>query len=172
MKTVLLVEDDPSIRAPLSMYLERSGYVAKGISNGLEVMPFLKTNAADLIILDINLPGKDGLTLCREIRAAFSIPIIMLSARGGEEDKVSALEWGADDYVPKPFSPRELIARIGSVLKRATSKPAVAEKAGKSDITLGSLKLEGRNYRLTLDGTEIRLTKTEFLLLHRLASDA
>ncbi len=173
MKTVLVVEDDASIRTPLSMYLERSGYRPYGIGNGLEVLPFLRKEGADLVVLDINLPGKDGLSLCREIRAEFPVPVIMLSARSGEEDKVRAFEYGADDYVSKPFSPRELVARIGTVLKRSESKDRpVPENDPLPDLAVGRLFLEGANFQAAIDGAEIRLTKTEFLLLHRLASQA
>jgi DNA-binding response OmpR family regulator len=172
MKTVLLVEDDLAIRTPLSMYLENAGYRTVGISNGLEVLPFLRTNGADLAILDINLPGKDGLTLCREIRSEFQLPIIMLSARGSEEDKLAAFGSGADDYVPKPFSPRELVARVATVLKRAAPKLPASETASLADVSVGPLRLEGDNYRAFVGDAEVKLTKTEFLLLHRLASDA
>ncbi|MDQ1344214.1 MAG: two-component system, OmpR family, response regulator BaeR [Patescibacteria group bacterium] len=172
MKTVLLVEDDLAIRTPLSMYLENAGYRTVGIGNGLEALPFLRTNGADLAILDINLPGKDGLTLCREIRSEFPLPIIMLSARGSEEDKLTAFGSGADDYVPKPFSPRELVARVATVLKRAAPKPSAAESAALTDVSVGPLRLEGANYRAFVGDAEAKLTKTEFLLLHRLARDA
>lgn len=172
MKTVLLVEDDLAIRTPLSMYLENAGYRTVGIGNGLEALPFLRTNGADLAILDINLPGKDGLTLCREIRSEFPLPIIMLSARGSEEDKLTAFGSGADDYVPKPFSPRELVARVATVLKRAAPKPSAAESTSLTDVSVGPLRLEGANYRAFVSDAEAKLTKTEFLLLHRLARDA
>ena len=90
MQTVLLVEDDLAIRTPLSMYLENAGYEVVGIGNGLEVMPYLRAHGADLAILDINLPGRDGLSLCRDVRAEYSIPVIMLTARNSEEDKLTA----------------------------------------------------------------------------------
>lgn len=174
MKTVLIVEDDSAIRTPLSMYLERSGYRACGVANGLEVLPFLRNGGADIVILDINLPGKDGLSVCRELRSEFRTPVIMLSARSGEEDKVRAFEYGADDYVSKPFSPRELVARIGTVLKRSeTAAPALpAEPETLADLRVGPVFLEGANFRAAAAGDDLRLTKTEFLLLHRLASQA
>lgn len=172
MQTVLLVEDDLAIRTPLSMYLEKAGYSVVGIGNGLEVLPYLRSKGADLAILDINLPGRDGLSLCRDVRAEFPIPVIMLTARNSEEDKLTAFDAGADDYVPKPFSPRELVARVGTVLKRAAPKAAAHEHAVLVDVTVGTLVLEGSNYRALVDGVEAKLTKTEFLLLHRLARDA
>lgn len=176
MKTVLLVEDDLAIRTPLSMYLESAGYSVVGIGNGLDVMPHLRANGADLAILDINLPGRDGLLLCRDIRAEYQIPVIMLTARNSEEDKLTAFAAGADDYVPKPFSPRELVARVGTVLKRAEPKappvPVVVEPTVLADVEVGILRLEGDNYRAYVSGTEAKLTKTEFLLIHHLARNA
>lgn len=176
MQTVLLVEDDLAIRTPLSMYLENAGYEVVGIGNGLEVMPYLRTHGADLAILDINLPGRDGLSLCRDVRAEYPIPVIMLTARNSEEDKLTAFGAGADDYVPKPFSPRELVARVGTVLKRAAPRPAVVpaapESASLADVEVGVLRLEGDNYRAYVSNVEAKLTKTEFLLLHHLARNA
>ncbi len=174
MQTVLLVEDDLAIRTPLSMYLENSGYAVVGIGNGLEAMPYLRTHGADLAILDINLPGMDGLSLCREIREEFPLPVIMLTARNSEEDKLTAFEAGADDYVPKPFSPRELVARVGTVLKRSAPRApsASGESAALADVETGVLRLEGDNYRAFVSGVEAKLTKTEFLLLHHLARHA
>lgn len=174
MQTVLLVEDDLAIRTPLSMYLENSGYAVVGIGNGLEAMPYLRTHGADLAILDINLPGMDGLSLCREIREEFPLPVIMLTARNSEEDKLTAFEAGADDYVPKPFSPRELVARVGTVLKRSAPRTpsASSESVTLADVETGVLRLEGDNYRAFVSGVEAKLTKTEFLLLHHLARHA
>lgn len=172
MQIVLLVEDDLAIRTPLSMYLENAGYRVIGIGNGLEVMGALRREAINLIILDINLPGKDGLSLCREIRSEFPIPVIMLTARNSEEDKLTAFEAGADDYVPKPFSPRELVARISTVLKRATPKIGDTESQAMVDITIGPLRLEGDNYRAFVSENEVKLTKTEFFLIHHLARHA
>lgn len=176
MQTVLLVEDDLAIRTPLSMYLENAGYEVVGIGNGLEVMPYLRAHGADLAILDINLPGRDGLSLCRDVRAEYSIPVIMLTARNSEEDKLTAFSAGADDYVPKPFSPRELVARVATVLKRAAPRPPVpaasVESASLADVETGVLRLEGDNYRAYVSGVEAKLTKTEFLFLHHLARNA
>lgn len=174
MQTVLLVEDDLAIRTPLSMYLENSGYAVVGIGNGLEAMPYLRTHGADLAILDINLPGMDGLSLCREIREEFPLPVIMLTARNSEEDKLTAFEAGADDYVPKPFSPRELVARVGTVLKRSAPRApsASSESVTLANVETSVLRLEGDNYRAFVSGVEAKLTKTEFLLLHHLARHA
>lgn len=174
MQTVLLVEDDLAIRTPLSMYLENSGYAVVGIGNGLEAMPYLRTHGADLAILDINLPGMDGLSLCREIREEFPLPVIMLTARNSEEDKLTAFEAGADDYVPKPFSPRELVARVGTVLKRSAPRTpsASSESVTLANVETSVLRLEGDNYRAFVSGVEAKLTKTEFLLLHHLARHA
>lgn len=173
MKTVMLVEDDLAIRTPLSMYLESAGYRTVTIGNGLEVLPFLREQAVDIVILDINLPGRDGLSLCADIREILSVPIIMLSARGSEEDRLTAFGSGADDFVPKPFSPRELVARIATVLKRSEpATPIVREDSPSRDVRVGSLLLDSPNYRAFSGGEELKLTKTEFLLLQRLAASA
>jgi two-component system response regulator BaeR len=172
MQTVLLVEDDLAIRTPLSMYLENAGYRVIGIGNGLEALPILRSETVDMAILDINLPGKDGLSICREIRTEWSVPVIMLTARNSEEDKLTAFDAGADDYVPKPFSPRELVARVTTVLKRSTPKPENSEAKAMADIEIGPLRLEGDNYRAFVLENEIKLTKTEFLLLHHLSRHA
>ena len=173
MKTVMLVEDDLAIRTPLSMYLESAGYRTVTIGNGLEVLPFLREQTVDIVILDINLPGRDGLSLCADIREILSVPIIMLSARGSEEDRLTAFGSGADDFVPKPFSPRELVARIATVLKRSEpATPIVREDSPSRDVRVGSLLLDSPNYRAFSGGEELKLTKTEFLLLQRLAASA
>lgn len=172
MQTVLLVEDDLAIRTPLSMYLENAGYRVIGIGNGLEVLSAFRSNPPDLVILDINLPGKDGLSLCEELREESDVPVIMLTARNSEEDKLTAFGAGADDYVPKPFSPRELVARVTTVLKRSARKSSDFESETMADIEIGPIRLEGDNYRAFVSGRETKLTKTEFLLLHHLARHA
>lgn len=173
MSTILLVEDDTSIQTSLGLYLSNSGYSVLSAMNGLDVMPLLRTEKVDLIILDINLPGQDGKSLCREIRKDFSIPIIMLSARDAEEDKIETLESGADDYVSKPFSPRELLARVSAIFGRAKrtedqSKQATDWAEQNGMLAIGDIRIDTRNYHVVIGGEEIRLTKTEFMLLEHL----
>jgi two-component system OmpR family response regulator len=120
---ILVVDDDTEIRNLLCDYLRKSGYRASAVADGRAMAAALARAKFDLIVLDVMLPGEDGLTLCRKLRAEGDAPVIMLTARGEETDRVVGLEMGADDYLPKPFSPRELLARIKSVLRRYRSLP-------------------------------------------------
>jgi two-component system, OmpR family, response regulator len=120
---VLIVDDDAETRALLSEYLQRNGYRVSAVADGRSMWAMLDGKRADIIVLDLMLPGDDGLTLCRNLRARLSVPIIMLTARGDETDRIVGLEMGADDYLAKPFNPRELLARIKSVLRRSRSLP-------------------------------------------------
>ncbi len=163
MHTILLIEDDEGIITPLSMYLEQSGFQLVICRNGNEALESFRKTKPVVIILDINLPGKNGIEVCREIRAINSTPIIVLSARESEDDKVTLLELWADDYVSKPFSPRELVARIHAVIKRSEVKKE--QKAGGKGITFGNILLDNKTHIATLNGVELKLTKTEFALL-------
>ena len=120
---ILVVDDDTEIRSLLGDYLRRNGYRATAVADGKAMSTALSRGKVDLIVLDLMLPGEDGLSLCRSLRAKSDTPVIMLTARGDETDRIVGLEMGADDYLAKPFSPRELIARIKSVLRRARSLP-------------------------------------------------
>ena len=122
MNQLLLIEDDEGIVTPLTMYLEQSGFEVRVCKNGSDALSIFREYKPNLIVLDINLPGKNGIEVCREIRSISVVPIIILSARESEDDKVSLLELGADDYVSKPFSPRELVARIHALLKRSEGR--------------------------------------------------
>ncbi len=163
MNQLLLIEDDEGIIIPLTMYLEQSQFEVKICKNGTDALSVFKSEKPNLIILDINLPGKNGIEVCREIRSISAIPIIVLSARESEDDKVSLLELGADDYVSKPFSPRELVARIHALLKR--SEVRKEQKTNGKSIHLGNISLDGKAHVATVDGVEMKLTKTEFALL-------
>lgn len=121
---LLVVDDDPGLRELLADYLGRDGFRVSGVADGRGLWAALERDPVDLVILDLMLPGDDGLTLCRMLRARSAIPIIMLTARGDDTDRIVGLEMGADDYLPKPFNPRELLARIKSILRRARSLPA------------------------------------------------
>jgi DNA-binding response OmpR family regulator len=159
-KTVFLVEDDASIVHSLGRYLETSGYRIMATGRGDEAVRSYREHRPDLLVLDINLPGKNGFDICAEIRAESNVPIIILSARDDENDKVRALEQGADDYIEKPFSPRELLARIQAVLKRAVPRTEPLDTPADS-----GLVLDPDNFAITLRGEPIRTTKTEFQLL-------
>lgn len=165
MKKILLVEDDSGIVGPLSLYLKESGFSIVVASDGEEAMQIFReeNNTLELVVLDLNLPKKDGFAVCEEIRTLSNIPIIVLSARSGEDDKVRALGLGADDYVGKPFSPRELMARIGTILKRMERWENKKDKSG--ILSFGSLKLDIGAYLLAIGTQEIKVTKTEFLIL-------
>lgn len=163
MEKILLVEDDHGIIDPLSLYLKQANCEVQVAENGSDALVIFGAYHPDLIILDLNLPVLDGFSVCERIRETSNTPIIILSARDGEEDKIRALEIGADDYMSKPFSPRELVARIQAVLKRF--KPRDKAKNHDELLEVGHIVLDRENYRLEIDGKEIKTTKTEFLLL-------
>jgi DNA-binding response OmpR family regulator len=145
------------------MYLEQSSFSVIVCHDGNNALDIFRQEKPSVVILDINLPGKNGIEICREIRTTSSTPIIVLSARESEDDKVTLLELGADDYVSKPFSSRELIARIQAVMKRSEMKKET--KGSGKNITLGSISLDTKAHIATLAGEELKLTKTEFSLL-------
>lgn len=163
---ILIVDDDAEIRGLLGEYLQKQGYRATAVADGKGLRAAMEKSRPDVIILDLMLPGEDGLALCRDLRARSEIPIIMLTARGDETDRIVGLELGADDYVAKPFSPRELLARIKSVLRRARSLPdnLKPEEAGSYRFAGWTLDVATRN--LTgADGVVVPLGGTEFRLL-------
>ncbi len=165
MTHVLLIEDDEWIVKSLSLYLAQSEIKISVAHDGQEAIELFKIigSELDLIILDLNLPKKDGFAVCEEIRETSNTPIIVLSARDGEDDKVRALELGADDYISKPFSPRELMARIRTILKRL-GKQTVWDKK-EPTLTFDTLHLDLEEYVLKISGESIKITKTEFLIL-------
>ncbi len=160
---VLLVEDDPSIAEPLAAGLRREGFAVEHVGTGGEA---LAAPIPDLVLLDLRLPDIDGFTVCRELRARSDVPIIVVSARGEEVDRVVGLELGADDYVVKPFGLRELIARIRAVTRRARDG-----HGGDDEIVAGRLRVDLRAHRVLVDGREVQLTSKEFDLLAALARD-
>jgi DNA-binding response OmpR family regulator len=166
MATVLVVDDEPIVRDVVVRYLQRDGFDTLEAGDGDAARSIIESGAADLVVLDVMLPGADGLTLCRWIRAGSDLPVIMLTARGEAADRIVGLEIGADDYVTKPFSPRELAIRVRNVLKRAETTPPAAET-----LFFDGLTLDGRTREVTLDGEPVRLTGKEFDLLHFLASN-
>lgn len=168
---ILLVEDDSGIITPLKLYLEWANFQVSVCMDGSLAYDTFKNEKPQLVILDLNLPWKNGVDICREIRANSKTPIIILSARESEDDKVTLLEIGADDYVAKPFSPRELVARIHAVIKRTESLQPKEPKNSKI-ITYNGLTLDSKNHICTLDESEIKLTKTEFSILEYLLKNA
>ncbi len=163
---LLVVDDDTELRNLLGDYLRKNGYRVSLAANGLEMQSFLAEQAIDLIVLDLMLPGDDGLVLCRNLRAHSNIPVIMLTARGDETDRIVGLEMGADDYMPKPFNPRELLARIKSVLRRVQASPDTPEPINSRHLYFAHWQLDtvSRNL-LTKDGLVVALSGAEYRLL-------
>jgi two-component system, OmpR family, response regulator ResD len=164
VQTVLIVDDEPIVREVVVRYLRRDGYRTLEAAEGEEACKLAESERPDLIVLDLMLPGLDGLSVCRRLRSFSQVPVIMLTARGEEADRIVGLEVGADDYVTKPFSPRELAARVRTVLRRTTlAQPE--QRLQFSDVTIDALSRE-----VTKGGREVRLTAKEFDLLCFLAS--
>ncbi|MCW5658517.1 MAG: response regulator [Burkholderiaceae bacterium] len=167
---VLIVDDDPSIRAMLREYLQGHGYVVAEAGGGAQMRQRIETELPDVVLLDIRLPGEDGLTLAKFLREHYDVGIIMVTASGDVIDRVVGLEVGADDYLPKPFDPRELLARLKSVLRRIQAKPAadvpVAAAASPSRPRFGRCELDVDSRRLfEAGGAEVAMTAMEFDLL-------
>lgn len=163
---LLVVDDDREIRRLLEEYLEQSGYRVTAVADGKAMRRALESHRIDLAILDLMLPGEDGLSLCRELRARSNLPVLMLTARGSEVDRIVGLEMGADDYLAKPFNPRELLARIKSILRRAKSLPPnlEADEIAAYRFAGWTLDLATRN-AVAPDGLVVPLSGAEFRLL-------
>jgi two-component system alkaline phosphatase synthesis response regulator PhoP len=166
MQTVLVVDDEPKIARLARDYLEHAGFTVLTAGDGPSAVQATKTRRPDIVVLDLGLPGFDGLEAMRQIRASGSTPIVVLTARDTELDKLLGLELGADDYVTKPFSPRELVARIKAVLRRGERSSATKDR-----IEVGDLSLDVARLRVTAGGRPIDLTATEFSLLATMARD-
>ena len=165
---LLLVEDDRAIAESLLSRLQADGHVVAHVATGAEA---LAASGYDLVLLDLGLPDIDGRDVCRQLRQRGAVPIIMLTARGDEFDRVLGLELGADDYVTKPFSRRELSARIRAVGRRAQPQPAGDGSDGGDVLAVGALEIDRRSRRVHLDGLELTLTAKEFDVLAYLAAD-
>jgi DNA-binding response OmpR family regulator len=165
MDTVLVVDDEPIVRDVVVRYLRREGYQTLEAGDGLRAQELLRAREPSLVVLDLMLPGLDGLQLCQWIRSRSELPVIMLTARAEEADRIVGLELGADDYVTKPFSPRELAARVRSVLRRSRLAVGSTER-----IVQGDLELDSASREVTKAGRKLRLTAKEFDLLWFLAS--
>ena len=162
---VLVVDDEPTIREVVVSYLEREGFSTLEAADGNRARELLESDPPDLVVLDVMLPGTDGLELCRWIRSRSRLPVIMLTARGEESDRIVGLELGADDYVTKPFSPRELAARVRTVLRRAEPDSASEER-----LSYDGLVIDSGTREVTREEEPLRLTAREFDLLWFLAS--
>lgn len=165
VKRVLVVDDDPTVSEVVAGYLDRAGFAVDVAADGPSAVARAGSRPPDLVVLDLMLPGMDGLEVCRRIRAAGPLPVIMLTARGDEEDRILGLEVGADDYVTKPFSPRELVLRVESVLRRAGAATAVRGEPAQPWLRAGPLALDPTGRRATRHGVELNLTIREFDLL-------
>jgi DNA-binding response OmpR family regulator len=167
VQTILVIDDDASLRALLEEYLQGRGFAVAGASDGPTGLARLRAGGVDLVVLDVMLPGMDGFEVCRAIRADSRIPVIMLTARGEDTDRIVGLELGADDYLPKPFNPRELVARVRAVLRRG-------QPASDDDVALqaAGIRLDPARREVTADGAPVDLTTTEFEILRTLLASA
>jgi len=161
---ILIVEDQPKLAQLLKEYLTQADYETHCIDNGTSVAPWVKDNSPALILLDIMLPGKDGMAVCQEIRTFSQVPIIMVTARVEEIDRLLGLELGADDYICKPFSPREVVARVKAVLRRSNN---LSDNGQDNDI----FHIDQEKYEATYHGKALNLTVVEFRLLNKLLSN-
>jgi DNA-binding response OmpR family regulator len=165
MTTVLVVDDEPIVRDVVVRYLQRDGFETLEAADGDTARKLIETGSPHLVVLDVMLPGIDGLALCRWIRSRGELPVIMLTARGEEADRIVGLELGADDYVTKPFSPRELAVRVRTVLRRTAHASLPDER-----LDFGRLAIDARSREVTVGGERLRLTAKEFDLLFFLAT--
>jgi two-component system, OmpR family, response regulator len=163
---ILVVDDDGQVRQLIGRFLRDTGYRVSGARDGREMRETLASTKIDLIILDLMLPGVSGLDLCRELRASSSVPIIMLTAKGEDTDRIVGLELGADDYIPKPFNPRELLARVRAVLRRAAAKPDPNQPIGGRLISFAGYTLDTQRREVASpEGVAIDLSGGEYDLL-------
>jgi two-component system OmpR family response regulator len=170
---LLVVDDDREIRKLLMEYLEQAGYRVSAVADGKAMRRMLDAHRVDLVILDLMLPGEDGLALCRDLRARSNLPVLMLTARGTEVDRIVGLEMGADDYLAKPFNPRELLARIKSILRRAQSLPPNLEAEDIAAFRFADWTLDvGARHLVAPDGLVVPLSGAEYRLLRVLLEHA
>ncbi|MBN2564525.1 MAG: response regulator transcription factor [Candidatus Eisenbacteria bacterium] len=164
-RRVLVVDDEEAVRELIELYLRKEGFEVLHAQDGKEALRLNGEQHPDLVILDLMLPGLDGWEVCRQIRSTSKVPILMLTARAEEVDRIVGLELGADDYVVKPFSPRELVARVKAILRRGTSAAEESEF-----LTFPGLRIDRVQHRVQVDDEDVHLTPTEFRLLWCLAS--
>ena len=162
---ILVVDDEPKLRELVKAYLSKEGYAVEAVEDGITADKYLAENEVDLVILDLMLPGEDGLSIGRRLSQQKNLPIIILSARGEELDRIIGLEMGADDYLSKPFNPRELLARVRSVLRRCVSSDQATSTELNASMSFGPFKLDVEKHQLSKDQQDIPLTTGEFTLL-------
>ncbi len=162
---VLVVDDDPNVADVLTVYLEREGFAVTSVADGQAALDAALTDPPDVVLLDVMLPGIDGLEVCRRLRATSPVPVIMLTARGEETDRIIGLELGADDYVAKPFSPKEVTARVKAVLRRASGPLSGAVPGTPASLRDGDLDVDVVGRETRIDGDLVGLTAREFELL-------
>nr|WP_221297938.1 response regulator transcription factor [Rummeliibacillus stabekisii] len=168
--SILIVDDEERIRRLIRMYLEREGYIVEEAENGEEAVEKALTNDYRCILLDIMMPKKDGLEACEEIREKKSTPIILLTAKGEEANRVQGFETGADDYIVKPFSPREVVLRVKAILRRSAAfSPVTVTSVSKDLVVFPHLTIDNDAHRVSADGVEVNLTPKEYELLYYLA---
>jgi DNA-binding response OmpR family regulator len=167
MARVLVVDDDVTVREVVVSYLRAGGHAVVEAADGADALRAMRSDPADLVVLDLMMPGIDGLEVCRRLRAAGDVPIIMLTALGAEVDRVVGLESGADDYVTKPFSPRELVLRVEALLRRVGEQA----KPDTGSVTDGDLVVDSGRHAVTLEGRPVSLTSREFDLLRFLVNN-
>jgi DNA-binding response OmpR family regulator len=165
VQTVLVVEDEASIASFVSLYLKNAGYQVRTVGTGREALSATDENRPDLIVLDLMLPDVDGIEVCRRIRQGSDVPILMLTARDEDVDKIIGLEVGADDYLTKPFNPRELVARVKSILRRSVPERREAQS---KQMKHGDLEIDAGRREVRVSGTEVQLAPKEFDLLWEL----
>jgi DNA-binding response OmpR family regulator len=166
---VLVVDDDRKTVDLIRLYLEREGYRVRVAYDGGQALAAVRDLPPELVVLDLMLPRVDGLDVCQAVRRESDVPIVMLTARSTEEDKLAGLELGADDYLTKPFSPRELVARVKAVLRRTARQPAEPDEADEAVQRVGGLELDRRSRQVRVEGRPVELTRREFDLLGVLA---
>jgi two-component system OmpR family response regulator len=164
-KTVLIVEDDPIVAQLIRLYLVRDGHDVIAAGDGIEGLRLARERRPDLIILDLNLPGMDGMEVCRRVRAESQAPVVMVTARVDEEDRLAGLDLGADDYLAKPFSPRELAARVRAVLRRAAREGTPEARSVRRLTAAGGLEADLGAQAVTVNGQPVSLTPTEYRIL-------
>ena len=168
---ILIVEDEPKLAELLQKYLAAAGYTSRHIAHGDAAVPEVKANKPDLILLDIMLPGRDGWQICQELRGFTDVPILMLTARAEEEDRLRGLELGADDYICKtPFSPREIVARVKAMLRRSRREQEVSTRNDNAGGDASTLKIDDVRHQASFNGMPLNLTPLEFRLLKTFSS--
>lgn len=165
MPDILLVDDDRELCELLSIYLHREGFTVRTAHNGIDGLHTALKACPDLVVCDIMMPGLDGLQLLRELRKSNSVPFLILSAKRAESERIEGLELGADDYMPKPFSPRELVARIRAILRRSSGSHTASEAVAEDITTVGDLTIDRARQHVTINDRKVKLTATEIDLL-------